>query len=141
MNIFTDRNKLVRQDASAVASEETPSQKRKGYAALGILQCTSLAILMAALALVALNVVTSSAFGQANSDIAGKLTDSTGAIPRATVTLINNGTGAARATSSNDQDDWLIPNIPPVNYKLRIEKSGFKVAEIPSMPFTPVKNR
>ena len=135
MNIFTARNKLLRQDASAVASEETPTKKGRGYAALDILQRTSLAILMAAAAVAAFNVVTPSAFGQASSssDIAGKVSDATGAtIPGATVTLINNGTGAARVTTSNDQVDWSIPNIPPANYKLRIEKPGFRVSEIPS---------
>jgi hypothetical protein len=81
MNIFTARNKLLRQDASAVASEETPTKKGRGYAALGTLQRTSLAIRISATAVVALNVVTPSAFGRASSssDIAGKETDSTGA--------------------------------------------------------------
>jgi hypothetical protein len=136
MNIFTTRNKFLQKDASAVASKGTTTQKRSGYAALDALRRTSLAILMAATAAVAFSVVTPAAFGQASSssDIAGRVTDSTGAtVPGATITVTNNGTGAARTTTSNDQGEWSIPNIPPSNYKLRIEKAGFKVAQIPSI--------
>jgi hypothetical protein len=95
-----------------------------------------LACLMAAVPVAALSVLTPAAFGQASSssDIAGKVTDSSGAtVPGATVQLTNNGTGAQRTTTTNDSGDWSIPNIPPANYKLRIEKPGFKVAQIPAI--------
>src|SRR5258708_372391 len=136
MNIFTTRNKFLQKDTSTVVSKETPTQNRSGYAALDVLRRTSLAILMAATAAVAFSIVTPAAFGQASSssDIAGRVTDATGAtVPGATITVINNGTGAARTATSNDQGDWSIPNIPPANYKLRIEKAGFKAAQIPSI--------
>src|ERR1700733_8217246 len=85
----------------------------------GLARHAVLACLMAAVPVAALSVLTPAAFGQASSssDIAGKVTASTGAtIPGATITLINNGTGAARVTTSSDQGDWSIPNIPPANY-------------------------
>jgi hypothetical protein len=102
----------------------------------GLARRAVLACLMAAVPVAALSVLTPAAFGQASSssDIAGKVSDSTGAtIPGATITLINNGTGAQRTTTTNDSGDWSIPNIPPANYKLRIEKPGFKVAQIPAI--------
>jgi hypothetical protein len=102
----------------------------------GLARRAVLASLMAVGAMAALSVLTPAAFGQASSssDIAGKVTDSTGAsVPGAKVLLTNNGTGAQRTTTSNDAGDWSIPNIPPANYKLHIEKSGFKAAEIPSI--------
>ncbi|HEY1212763.1 MAG TPA: TonB-dependent receptor, partial [Bryobacteraceae bacterium] len=69
-----------------------------------------------------------------SSDISGKVTDPTGAaIAGATIHLLNNGTGAERTATSNDQGDWSIPNVPPANYKLRVEKQGFKVAQVPSI--------
>ena len=102
----------------------------------GLARRAVLACLMAVVPVATLSVLTPAAFGQASSssDISGKVSDSTGAhIPGATITLINNGTGAVRVTSSNDLGDWSIPNIPPANYKLRVEKPGFKVTEIPSI--------
>ena len=70
-----------------------------------------LACLMAAVPVAALSVLTPAAFGQASSssDIAGKVTDSSGAtVPGATVQLTNNGTGAQRTTTTNDSDTAIL---------------------------------
>jgi hypothetical protein len=97
---------------------------------------TSLAILLAAAPLLALGVVSPAAYGQASSssDAAGKVTDVTGAVvPGATVHVINNGTKAERTTQTNGSGEWSVPNIPPANYTVRVEKQGFKTSTIPSL--------
>src|SRR5438552_740936 len=68
--------------------------------------------------------LTPAAYGQASSssDATGKVTDQTGAaIPGAQVHLINNATGSERTATTNDNGDWSIPNLPPANYKVRVE--------------------
>ncbi|SEB96426.1 TonB-dependent receptor [Terriglobus roseus] len=106
------------------------------HAAVRTARRSSLAILMAAVPVLALNVATPSAYGQASSssDAAGKVTDQTGAtVPGATVHLINNGTKAERTAITNDQGDWSIANIPPSSYTIRVEKAGFKTSVIPAI--------
>ena len=83
-----------------------------------------------------LSLATALAFGQASSssDAVGKVTDSTGAtVPGATVHVVNNATGAERIATTNDSGDWSVPNIPPANYSIRVEKPGFKATEIKSL--------
>ncbi|QEE30802.1 carboxypeptidase regulatory-like domain-containing protein [Terriglobus albidus] len=95
-----------------------------------------LGVMLAAAPLFVLNIASPAAFGQASSssDAAGKVTDATGAaVPGATIHLVNNGTGAERIATSNNEGDWSIPNVPPSNYKIRVEKQGFKAAQIPSL--------
>ncbi|HEY0264201.1 MAG TPA: TonB-dependent receptor [Granulicella sp.] len=84
----------------------------------------------------ALCVVTGSAFAQgtATTAISGHVSDSTGAVvPGATVHLVNNGTGAERTATTDDSGGYSIPNLPPANYKLRVEKQGFKTSSLPSV--------
>lgn len=70
----------------------------------------------------------------ASSDAAGRVMDSTGAvIPGATVHLINNGTRQERIVTTTASGEWSIPNVPPANYSVRVEKAGFKTSIIPSL--------
>ena len=72
---------------------------------------TVLASLLAIGPVAALSVLAPAAFGQAStsSDIAGKVTDATGAnIPGATVLLTNNGTGAAAITHHDERCGRLV---------------------------------
>jgi len=97
---------------------------------------TSLAILMAALPVIALNTLTTSAHAQAtaSSDASGTVTDSTGAsVPGAIIHLVNNATKAERTATTNDAGQWSITNVPPANYSVRVEKDGFKKSSIPSL--------
>jgi hypothetical protein len=97
---------------------------------------SSLALLLAAIPLVAVGVLSPAAYGQASSssDAAGKVTDITGAVvPGAVVHVINNGTKAERTTQTNGAGEWSVPNIPPANYTVRVEKQGFKTTTIPSL--------
>lgn len=96
----------------------------------------ALALAAALTVLVPLNLSTQAAYGQASSssDAVGRVSDSTGAsVPGASIHLINNATGAERTATSNDSGDWSVPNLPPANYKVRVEKAGFKTTEIPSL--------
>lgn len=95
-----------------------------------------LLLALAGLSFAAVVAATPVALGQAssNSDAVGKVTDASGAtVPGATVHLTNIGTGAERTTTTNDAGDWSIPNLPPANYRERVEKQGFKTSQIPSL--------
>ena len=110
--------------------------KTMGDAAFHTARRISLALLMGAMPIVAINLMTLSAHGQANSNSAavGKVTDATGAvISGASVHVINNATGAERIATTNDNGDWSIPNLPPASYRVRIEKQGFKTSQIPAL--------
>lgn len=105
-------------------------------AILRTFQRSAFAFMLAVAPVVLLSVGAPSAWGQASAstDAAGTVTDATGAkIPGATIHLINNGTKAERTTKSNGSGDWSIPNIPPANYSIRVEKDGFKTSVIPSL--------
>lgn len=77
---------------------------------------------------------TAAAQASSSSDVAGTVLDTTGAaVPGATVHLIHNGTGVERTATSNNSGQWSIPNLPPANYRIRVEKEGFRAVEIPSL--------
>lgn len=102
-----------------------------------VMRGTCLALALGVLPIFATAVFSPMAYGQASSssDAVGKVTDTTGAsVPGAMVHLVNNATGAERTATTNDSGDWSIPNIPPANYRVRVEKEGFKTSTIPSLP-------
>ncbi|MGH9673137.1 MAG: carboxypeptidase regulatory-like domain-containing protein [Bryobacteraceae bacterium] len=67
--------------------------------------------------------VTAQTFGE----ISGEVRDPSGAIiGGANVTLTNTGTNAARTTVSNEAGIYAFPAVPPGNYTLKAEKTGFK---------------
>jgi hypothetical protein len=67
----------------------------------------------------------------ASSGIVGQVVDSTkGAMPGATVTVINTGTNAQRVAVSDGEGRFSIPNLPPATYQIRVELSGFQTTEI-----------
>jgi hypothetical protein len=76
-----------------------------------------------------------SAFGQATTgSLTGVVSDSRGAIVAgATVTLRNNETGIDRVTTSNDQGEFLFPQVPPGEYSVIVESRSFKTALAPNI--------
>jgi Carboxypeptidase regulatory-like domain/TonB-dependent Receptor Plug Domain len=67
----------------------------------------------------------------ASSGIVGQVTDSTrGALPGATVTVINVGTNAQRVATSDVDGRFSIPNLPAATYTVRIELTGFQTVEL-----------
>ena len=64
----------------------------------------------------------------ASGNISGNVLDTTGAsVPDATVTLTNLDNSERQVMSSNSSGGYSFVNIPPGNYKIQAEKTGFKV--------------
>jgi hypothetical protein len=136
MNISISRDRDVHNDVHACGRSHAAQQREEGNRVFCAVRRVSFALLMAAMPITAINLIAPSAYGQASSSSAavGKVTDGTGAtISGATVHLINNATGAERIATTNDSGDWSIPNLPPANYRVRIEKQGFKTSQLPSL--------
>jgi hypothetical protein len=61
-----------------------------------------------------------------NGLITGAITDSTGAlVPGAQVTVVNQGTGVSRTTTTNSTGNYILPQLPPGVYKLTVSGQGF----------------
>lgn len=57
----------------------------------------------------------------------GIVRDPAGAvIPKATITLTNEGTGAAKQATTDDAGEFVFTALPVGSYTLKIEKAGFK---------------
>src|SRR6267378_4009275 len=67
----------------------------------------------------------------ASSGIVGQVIDTTrGAMPGATVTVVNTGTNAQRVVSTDGEGRFSVPNLPPAIYTVRVELSGFQTSEL-----------
>ena len=63
--------------------------------------------------------------------VTGTVSDSAAAaIPGASVTITNIATNATYTAVTSADGLYVVPALPPGTYKVRVEKSGFKVAEI-----------
>ena len=61
------------------------------------------------------------------AQISGQVTDSTGAmVPQAIITITNVDTGVSRKVETSGTGYYVIPLLPPGNYKLTAEKQGFR---------------
>ncbi|HEY1272257.1 MAG TPA: carboxypeptidase regulatory-like domain-containing protein, partial [Terriglobales bacterium] len=59
--------------------------------------------------------------------VQGRVYDASGAaIPQATVTAANTGTGLSRSTEASSVGDYQIPSLPPGDYTVTAEKTGFR---------------
>src|ERR1700693_3919924 len=66
--------------------------------------------------------------------LTGRITDPSGAVvPNATVTATSVDTSQVRTTMTEADGTYKFSLLPPGNYRLRIEASGFKSVEIPSL--------
>ena len=73
--------------------------------------------------------VTTQAFGQ-TATIVGTITDPSGAVvANATVTITHNETGKVYRLASNSDGQYVAPDLPIGHYNIKVEASGFKVAE------------
>lgn len=62
----------------------------------------------------------------ATATLSGAVTDQAGAnIAKATVTLQNTATGLKRTTTTNSEGAFTMPLLPPGNYTVTVEQSGF----------------
>jgi hypothetical protein len=82
----------------------------------------------------------SAAFGQSQSnaaDVQGYVRDPSGAaVTGATVTVRNAATNFSRDVTTNDEGYYQITNLPPGNYEVTVEASGFSKGRIPSVTLT-----
>src|SRR5579871_1559825 len=63
---------------------------------------------------------------QYRAGLQGVITDASGAgVPGASVTLTSKETNIKRTTKSNDTGGYAIPGLPPGDYTLTVEKTGF----------------
>src|ERR1044071_9905691 len=90
--------------------------------------------------LVVLFLSAQAAFGQAQSnaaDIQGTIKDANNAVvANANVTARNPNTNVTRNATSNDDGLYRIINIPPGDYEITVEATGFKKAVLPKVTVT-----
>jgi hypothetical protein len=68
------------------------------------------------------------------AQVSGQVTDSTGAVvPQAAITITNVDIGVSRKVETSGTGYYVIPLLPPGNYKLTAEKPGFQTAEYPGL--------
>ncbi len=71
---------------------------------------------------------------QTLGSINGTVTDATGAaIPGAKITVVNNGTGLTRSTSSQGNGFFQILNLPIGTYKVTVDHAGFQTSSFPKI--------
>ena len=75
--------------------------------------------------------LTSGVHAQTNTGrILGSVKDqSGGAVGAAAVTVAEADRGVSRTTVTDASGEFVVPNLPPGNYKVRVEAKGFKVSE------------
>jgi len=93
----------------------------------GLTRISRLAAFLSSLLL--MFVLLPASFGQGiTGSITGTVTDSTGAsIAGATVTVIQVDTNAVHAVTTSDVGSFTVPQLPPGQYSIKIEKATFKV--------------
>ncbi len=68
-----------------------------------------------------------SLYAQATAQLAGVVTDNTGAVtPGAEVIATNTGTGVERRATTNDQGTYTLPFLAPGDYRITVQKQGFQ---------------
>lgn len=78
--------------------------------------------------------LTTGLYGQATTSLNGTVTDASGAaIPGATATLSEQGTGAERTAQTNDRGFYQFLQIPPGKYDLVVEMEGFSTEVVTSI--------
>src|SRR5205814_7769240 len=67
------------------------------------------------------------AWAQATAELAGKVTDESGAVlPGVTVTATQTDTGVTRSAVTDGTGAWVMTNLPTGPYKLEVSLQGFK---------------
>jgi hypothetical protein len=102
------------------------------------------ALLLAVLSIILAPVLLAQSAGTAG--LTGTVTDPSGAVvPGVAVTLTNTDTNQARTATTSQEGVYKFSLIPPGNYKVKFEASGFKLAEVASVVLnvteTPVLDR
>ncbi len=79
-----------------------------------------------------LGVLSNRAYSQAaTASLSGNVADPQGAVVSgAQVTLTDTGKNLRRQTTTNSNGNFLFPQVPPSSYSVRVERSGFGIAEV-----------
>jgi hypothetical protein len=82
-------------------------------------------------------------FGQTvTSTLTGTVTDASGsAVPNASITLTNEGSGDVRKTSTNGAGYWSVPAIPAATYTITVESQGFQRTEQKGVTLNSAESR
>ncbi|MEO6760731.1 MAG: carboxypeptidase-like regulatory domain-containing protein, partial [Saprospiraceae bacterium] len=82
--------------------------------------------------LAVLAIASAGLYAQSTSGtLVGTVRDSTGAVVSgATVRVTNAGTGAALETKSNENGDYVAPNLSPSVYRIHAEHPGFRAVDV-----------
>src|SRR5262245_42074440 len=76
---------------------------------------------------VILMLTAASVSAQATGELAGRVTDESGAVlPGVTVTATQTDTGFARTVVTDDGGNWVMPNLPTGPYRLEVMLQGFR---------------
>jgi len=79
-------------------------------------------------------LVAASAFAQATATLHGRVTDAQGAaVPGAAVTLRQTATGFARETAADDRGSFVLADLVPGSYVMRVTAAGFAGKEYPPL--------
>src|SRR5947199_3698524 len=87
------------------------------------------------LCLVGILIAARSLLGQStNAAITGQVTDPLQAVSvQAKVTAVNNNTNVRYEGTTNQTGSYLIPSVPPGDYRIEVEKTGFKTIVKPDV--------
>jgi len=84
--------------------------------------------------ILALILVSVSAFAQTDATVSGTVVDPSGAhVAGATVTAVNTATGLQFTAQTNDAGIYVFAALPPGNYRFTGEHSGFRKATLPEV--------
>jgi hypothetical protein len=77
----------------------------------------------------------STVFAQsATATLTGTITDESGAVVAgATVTITDSAKQVERQVTTNSDGFFILPQLPPSQYKLKVQRSGFATAELPNV--------
>src|SRR6267378_5461079 len=97
------------------------------YGSIGSLSVV-LALLLGTISFASVLFLAPSASAQKTSGtITGTLADPSGAVvPGATVSVVNERTGAARETTTNEEGSFSFPELDSGTYRVNVNKGGFK---------------
>lgn len=73
-----------------------------------------------------------------NAALSGAVTDPTGAIlPKAKITVHNDATGVERQATTNDSGIFVVPNLAPGKYAVKVESPGFATTTVDNVQVDP----
>ncbi len=127
-------NEPERPSAAAPYKEDVsmPTRPAPQRAVRRLLRQAAL-LVFASFAAVSIGTPVAGAQVSETSSMVGRITDTTGAsIPGAIIHITNTATGAERTATANSTGEYSVQNLDPANYKIRVEKTGFKATVVPS---------